>query len=88
MSFIVNALEADKESKDIKITCVTSHPPYTGPLEYVDIQRQEVSGELYPARERLPMLWVRSLTLNENINREMHFTRCIGLFYARQVRET
>ena len=45
MSFVVNALEADRESKELRITCITSHPPYTGPLEYVDIQRQEVRGE-------------------------------------------
>lgn len=41
----LDALEAERDARELKVTCVTSHPPYTGPLEYVDIQRKEVTGE-------------------------------------------
>lgn len=53
VSLVVQALDDNRDSREMKLTCVTSHPPYTGPLEYVDIQRQEMTVSVLKPSETI-----------------------------------
>lgn len=53
LSLVVSALDAERDARELKVTCVTSHPPYTGPLEYVDIQRKEITVSVMKPTENI-----------------------------------
>ncbi|XP_052123003.1 hemicentin-2-like isoform X2 [Frankliniella occidentalis] len=51
LSLVMDPLDERQEAREVKVTCVASHPPYTGPLEYVDIQRKEITVSVMKPQE-------------------------------------